>query len=71
MQEDKPFVWPQGLPPREKLLLLGAASLSDQELLALFLRTGVPGMHVFQLAQQLLIRFGSLQGILQADVDTF
>ena len=41
MQEDKPFVWPQGLPPRVKLLLLGAASLSDQELLALFLRTGV------------------------------
>ncbi|MGY0157451.1 DNA repair protein RadC [Edwardsiella tarda] len=71
MQEDKPFVWPQGLPPREKLLLFGAASLSDQELLALFLRTGVPGMHVFQLAQQLLVRFGSLQGILQADVDTF
>lgn len=63
--------WPQGAPPREKLLALGAAALSDRELLALFLRTGLPGVHVIQLAERLLLRFGSLQGVLRADVDTF
>lgn len=63
--------WPSGRPPREKLLALGAAALSDRELLALFLRTGLPGVHVMQLAEQLLQCFGSLQGLLQTDVDTF
>jgi DNA repair protein RadC len=33
--------WPVGEQPREKLLTRGAASLSDAELLAIFLRTGM------------------------------
>ncbi|WP_414004114.1 UPF0758 domain-containing protein, partial [Pantoea sp. alder69] len=38
--------WPGALAPREKLLMQGAAALSDAELLAIFLRTGLPGVHV-------------------------
>ena len=40
--------------PREKLLALGPQALADAELLALLLRTGLPGQGVLQLAQQLL-----------------
>ncbi|WP_317987342.1 UPF0758 domain-containing protein, partial [Erwinia amylovora] len=40
-----------GLPPSEKLLKCGASSLSDKELLAIFLRTVVRGVHVMTLAQ--------------------
>ncbi|MGB6115032.1 MAG: UPF0758 domain-containing protein, partial [Comamonas sp.] len=40
--------------PREKLLARGAAALSDAELLALLLRTGIQGKGVLQLAQELL-----------------
>ena len=54
--------------PREKLLTLGAASLADAELIALLLRTGLAGLSVLQLAQQLLDRFGGLSGLLHADV---
>lgn len=46
----------------------GAAALADAELLALLLRTGLPGLGVLQLAQSLLERFGGLAGLLQADV---
>lgn len=53
--------------PREKLLARGAAALADAELLALLLRTGLPGQGVLQLAQSLLERFGGLAGLLQAD----
>lgn len=38
--------WEKGLAPREKLVRLGAESLTDVELLAIFLRTGLPGVHV-------------------------
>ena len=40
--------------PREKLLQRGAASLSDAELLAILLRTGIQGKSVLQMAQELL-----------------
>jgi DNA repair protein RadC len=53
--------------PREKLLERGPAALSDAELLALLLRTGLPGLGVLQLAQDLLARFGGVQGLLHAD----
>ena len=53
--------------PREKLLARGAAALADAELLALLLRTGLPGHGVLQLAQSLLDRFGGLAGLLHAD----
>lgn len=58
--------WPVNEKPREKLLQHGAASLSDAELLAIFLRTGVKGCHVVDLARQLLTRFGSISAIYQA-----
>ncbi len=54
--------------PREKLLARGAGALADAELLALLLRTGLPGQGVLQLAQALLERFGGIAGLLQADV---
>lgn len=53
--------------PREKLLAVGAAALADAELIALLLRTGLRGVSVLQLAQQLLDRFGGMQGLLHAD----
>lgn len=63
----------RGLPaearPREKLLSRGPSALGDAELLALLLRTGLPGKHVLQLAQELLERFGGLAGLLHTGAD--
>ncbi|AEE66626.1 DNA repair protein [Bordetella pertussis] len=50
--------------PRERLLRHGAATLSDPELLALALRTGVAGCNAVQLGHDLLRRFGGLRGLL-------
>ncbi len=55
--------------PREKLLNLGAAALADAELVALLLRTGLRGVSVLQLAQQLLDGFGGVAGLLDATPD--
>jgi len=55
--------------PREKLLARGPAALGDAELLALLLRTGLPGTDVLQLAQQLLDEFGGIAGLLHASAD--
>jgi DNA repair protein RadC len=55
--------------PREKLLSRGSAALSDTELLALLLRTGMVGKDVFALAQELLDRFGGIAGLLHAGAD--
>ena len=63
--------WPLAERPREKLLQLGPASLSDAELLAIFLRTGVPGLTAVDLARKLLGDFGSLRGLLEADLAGF
>ena len=52
--------WPEGERPREKLLQRGASSLSDAELLAIFLRTGVTGKSAVDLARELLNQFGNL-----------
>ena len=52
--------WPEGERPREKLLQRGASALSDAELLAIFLRTGVTGQSAVDLARELISRFGSL-----------
>lgn len=57
--------------PREKLLQRGAACLSDAELLAIFLRTGVTGLSAVDLARQLLDRFGDLRTLLNARMDEF
>ncbi len=58
---------PAEMRPREKLLARGSAALGDVELLALLLRTGLPGKGVFDLAQQVLGDFGGFAGLLQAD----
>lgn len=58
--------WPAGERPREKLLQRGAAALSDAELLAIFLRTGVTGKSAVDLARELLVRFGSLTRLFAA-----
>ena len=60
--------WPQGERPREKLLARGAAALSDAELLAIFLRTGVRGKSAVDVAIELLNHFKSLRALLKADL---
>lgn len=60
--------WPEGERPRERLLRQGAAALSDAELLAIFLRVGVPGKTAVDLARELLARFdGDLGRLANAD----
>lgn len=49
--------WPAAERPRERLLLQGAAALSDAELLAIFLRVGIPGKSAVDLARDLLHQF--------------
>ena len=61
--------WPTDERPREKLLLRGPEALSDAELLAIFLRTGIKGMTAVDLARGLLNEFGSLRALLEADFD--
>jgi len=61
--------WPAEERPREKLLLKGPESLTDAELLAIFLRVGVKGKSAIDLAQGLLSRFGSLRGLYAAPIE--
>ena len=63
--------WPEMERPREKLLTHGAQVLSDAELLAIFLRTGVKGKSAVDLARELLSDFGNLRSLLTADLNTF
>ena len=63
--------WPVNERPREKLLQLGAHALSDAELLAIFLRTGVAGFSAVELARDLLNAFGSLRALLESDLKQF
>ena len=63
--------WPEFERPREKLLQKGAASLSDAEVLAIFLRTGVTGKSAVDLARDLLTRFGSLTQMFAASETAF
>ena len=55
--------------PREKLLSRGAGALSDAELLALLLRTGLPGKNALQMGQELVDTFGGLSGLLHTGPD--
>lgn len=59
--------WPQTERPREKLLCKGAESLSDAELLALFLQTGTAGASAVDIARELISTFGGLSQVLGAD----
>lgn len=63
--------WPAAERPREKLLEKGAAALSDAELLAIFLRTGIAGKTAVDLARDLLLEYGSLRPLLEADYKQF
>lgn len=59
---------PQNERPREKLLVRGAAALTDPELIAILLRTGLPGANAVEVARQLLERYGSLSGLSRCTV---
>ena len=63
--------WMEDERPREKLLAKGAESLADAELLAIFLRTGVPGKTAVDLARDLLGSLGGLAGLMAADERRF
>jgi len=63
--------WPESERPREKLMLKGAEFLSDAELLAIFLRTGVKGYTAIDLARQLLQNFGGLRQLMAANQREF
>lgn len=63
--------WPAEERPREKLLSRGATALSDAELLAIFLRTGVQGKTAVDLARDLLDQHGSLRALLELDKNGF
>jgi len=59
---------PQDERPREKLAAHGAAALSDPELIAILLRTGIPGANAIELARKLLQDYGSLGGLSRCSV---
>ena len=63
--------WPIDERPREKLLQRGPQALSDAELLAIFLRTGVPGKTAVDLARDLLEEHKGLTNLLCADHKLF
>ncbi len=63
--------WPHNERPREKLLERGAAALSDAELLAIFLRTGIPGKNAVDMGRDLIVRFGSLTQLFAASRSEF
>jgi DNA repair protein RadC len=63
--------WPEDERPREKLLSRGPQALSDAELLAIFLRTGIKGKSAVDLSRELLSEHGSLQALLQANCKQF
>lgn len=63
--------WPLQERPRERLLKLGAHALSNAELLAIFLRTGIKGKTALDLALELLSSFGSLRVLLEAPPKVF
>ncbi len=63
--------WPEAERPREKLLMKGAGALSDAELLAIFLRTGVKGKSAVDLARELLEEYGGLRPLLEASHSRF
>ncbi len=54
--------------PREKLAALGAVNLSDSELIAIILRTGMKGISAIDLGRDLLLRYGSLGALARCDV---
>jgi DNA repair protein RadC len=78
LSREKPFTTPKQRPkrsgiesselPRERLCRDGAEALSLQELIAILLGTGIRGKPVLMLAQELLMHFGSMEGLVKASV---
>jgi DNA repair protein RadC len=60
--------WPLAERPRERLLAKGAQTLSDAELLAVVLRTGLRGKSAVELGRDLLVRFKGIAGLFGADL---
>jgi DNA repair protein RadC len=60
--------WPEGDRPREKLLKKGAGALSNSELLAIQLRTGVKGVSAIDLARKMLAKFGTFRNMSHSDI---
>jgi DNA repair protein RadC len=60
--------WPLAERPRERLLAQGAGALSDAELLAVILRTGLRGKSAVELGRELLSRFKGIAGLFAADL---
>lgn len=63
--------WPQEQRPRERLINKGAQALTDPELLAIFLRTGVKGKNAIELGRDLMHQFGSLGQIFSSNLKSF
>lgn len=63
--------WPKEERPREKLLSKGAKSLTDSELLAIFLRTGTQGKNVIELSREIIQHFGNLKKLFAATEKEF
>ena len=60
--------WPVAERPRERLLERGAGHLTDAELVAVLLRTGIRGKNAVELARELLETFGGITGMLAANL---
>ena len=60
---------PVDMRPRERMLMAGPGALSNAELLAILLGTGRAGESVIHVAENLLVRFGGLPGIAQANFE--
>lgn len=63
--------WPEDQRPRERLIKQGAQALSDAELLAIFLRVGVKGKSAVDLGREMVMRFGSINGLFAAELKEF
>ena len=61
--------WPASERPRERLLKFGPGALSEAELLAIFLRTGIAGKNAVELGRDLMQRFGGLQRLFAASLE--
>ena len=59
--------WPEEDRPREKLLKKGAGALSNSELLAVLLRTGIKGSSAIDLARKILNKFGTFRNMAHTD----
>lgn len=63
--------WPKTERPRERMLKYGVDSLSNAELLAIFLRTGTKGKSAIDLSMELLTKFETIDGLLNSTLNEF